>query len=275
MQFMSGGINMVKNKGKISFILFSIILSLALMFGCYKVTESKELSLPTWSQELILTFNGQQYNVTNKKTNDVIKKIGNISYHGKISAVFDLYSIKNANDYNSIAVKTKEGYLIATIKEISNDFSNNIATVTTESKANKEVTENPVEVVNTIENNGNPIQLVINVGSLNAPIYVKLGKTTIVNEREISLFIYLKNKDLLPYQMANQPRMIITAEPSSWEVHSKNPLVEPNSFYCAIQLQNLSSRTGDITIERIYDKNKKQILAKPITFKIELSDDVK
>lgn len=251
------------------------------MFAYHKISESRNTLSPSWSEELILTYNGRQYNVTKETTKDVAMKIGDISYHGKISGVFELYSIKNVNDYSSIAVKTKEGYLIATTKEHTKSASNNaIPSIgTTESSTNEEVQEQQPEVVNTIENGGNPIQIVINVGAIYAPIYVNLGQTTKVRvTSEEPLFIYLKNKDLLSYEMASnlkQPMMVITAKPNSWKVYGKNPIQEPNSIHCGIVIENLSDKTGEITIEKIYDKDNKQILKKPITFKLELSDEVK
>jgi hypothetical protein len=66
-----------------------------------------------WSENLILTFNGNTYKVTKEKTNDINQRISEISYHGN-GAIFPLYSIKNIKNYDEIAVKTKSGYLIAT-----------------------------------------------------------------------------------------------------------------------------------------------------------------
>ncbi|WP_040952069.1 hypothetical protein [Gorillibacterium massiliense] len=65
----------------------------------------------TWRKDLILTYNGHHYDVTNKRTKKVDKKVGGIAYHG-FGLMFDLYSIKGKDD-SKIAVETKEGFLIA------------------------------------------------------------------------------------------------------------------------------------------------------------------
>lgn len=70
-----------------------------------------------WYNEYVLTFNEHNYTVTREITNDIDKKIGEVSYHGNNPGSFYLYSIKNINDFSQIAVETKDGYLIAVINE--------------------------------------------------------------------------------------------------------------------------------------------------------------
>lgn len=146
-----------------------------------------------------------------------------------------------------------------------------------ESNVSSSVVEQPAEVINTFENNGNPIKLVIRYTSSDTSNYIKIDQTIEVTNTEESLIIFLKNKDLLSYQDSrnlNQPQMVITTKPSSCQVISKNPISEPNSFNCAIELFPSLDKAVDVSIEKIYDKDAKQILTKPITFKLKLKDGV-
>ena len=65
-----------------------------------------ENAVSEWSDNLIFTFNGNTYKVTKEKTNGINQYIGEISYHGN-GAIFPLYSIKNINNNNKIAVKQR------------------------------------------------------------------------------------------------------------------------------------------------------------------------
>lgn len=86
-------------------------LLVALFVLCVWLTGCNS-SLPSWSNELVLSYNGYVYIVTDQKTQEDDKIIGQIGYH-KIGKTFTLYSIKNVDDYSKIAVKTKEGFLLA------------------------------------------------------------------------------------------------------------------------------------------------------------------
>lgn len=70
---------------------------------------------PSWDDSLILTFNGHKYNVTSETTNDVYRIIEYITYHGNDGRVFKIYSINNIDNYDKIAIKTKNGYLVAIV----------------------------------------------------------------------------------------------------------------------------------------------------------------
>ena len=75
--------------------------------------QSPSTEKSVWSYNLILTYNGYDYTVTKETTQDNDSLIGSISYHGRNSGWFQLYSIKNVKNYDKIAVDTKDGYLIA------------------------------------------------------------------------------------------------------------------------------------------------------------------
>ena len=87
------------------------ILAIALLAsGCH----STSTQLSSWHNELVLTFNGHEYQVTSVTTNNAGSKIGSVSYHGR-SYVYELYSIKGVEDYKQIAVRTRDGFLMANI----------------------------------------------------------------------------------------------------------------------------------------------------------------
>lgn len=75
--------------------------------------NNDNIPIPSWTKELVLNYGGYSYDVTNKTTKDIEKKIGIISFHGNLGISFELYSIKDIDDYRKIAVRTKDGYLIA------------------------------------------------------------------------------------------------------------------------------------------------------------------
>lgn len=56
---------------------------------------------------------------------------------------------------------------------------------------------------------------------------------------------------------------------------AKNPIADQNSFNCAVNIQDSPDKLLDVSIEKIYDKNVKQILVKPITFKLKLTTEAK
>ena len=100
---------------------FSMILTFVFI-ACVIVScaKSSELSTnnvaptSTWTNNLILTYNGNNYKVTKDTTNDVDQMIGTISYHGN-GTVFKLYSIKGISDNSKIAVQSGQSYLIAVL----------------------------------------------------------------------------------------------------------------------------------------------------------------
>ena len=75
--------------------------------------NNDNIQIPSWPKELVLNYGGYSYDVTNETTKDIVKKIGIISFHGNLGVSFELYSIKGIDDYRKIAVRTKDGYLIA------------------------------------------------------------------------------------------------------------------------------------------------------------------
>lgn len=102
-------------------VLILVILSISLLtnlflgYSNYKNTSTFKDSLP-WSNNFILTFNNHEYNVTYQTTTDVGNKIEIITFHGWDSGSYSLYAINNSKNNDRIAVKTKLGFLIATIK---------------------------------------------------------------------------------------------------------------------------------------------------------------
>jgi len=82
------------------------------------------------------------------------------------------------------------------------------------------------EIVNTVENRGNPIELVINVGPAYAPKYVTLGRTTVVGRStEIPIIITLKNIDILPSSEAEKqkkPQIVISVNQKKWACSLQN-----------------------------------------------------
>lgn len=82
-----------------------------------RILPASETShLSEWHNEYILTFNKQIYVVTQALTNKADKVIGDVSYHGTNPGFFKLYSIKNVEDYSTIAVETKLGYQVAIVE---------------------------------------------------------------------------------------------------------------------------------------------------------------
>lgn len=109
-------VNIDNRRNVLTLAIFIIFLSiLFLIYNRYKVMATFNGS-PEWSSELILTFNGHEYNLTDEITTDVGNKIGTITYHGKINNSFSFYAIKSSKNNDRIAVKTKKGFLTATIK---------------------------------------------------------------------------------------------------------------------------------------------------------------
>jgi hypothetical protein len=115
---MSSGVH----KWRLLILVLSLTVICVFLISCSNI-RSKEVqadaqnsqidnSASEWSDKLILTFKENTYTVTKNKTNEIDKPIGVISYHGN-GAVFSLYSIKNIDNNDKIAVKTKYGYLIA------------------------------------------------------------------------------------------------------------------------------------------------------------------
>ncbi len=90
--------------------IVGILATLTLTSSCH----SASVPLSSWHPELVLTFDGHEYQVTNVQTNNVGRKIGDVVYHGR-SYVYELYSIKGVEDHAQIAVRTKDGFLIANV----------------------------------------------------------------------------------------------------------------------------------------------------------------
>jgi hypothetical protein len=91
--------------------LYTIIVLLvcALTAGCGREFPNA----PTWSKSYILTWNGEQYDVTKETTENVDKPIGTVTFHGNLPTVFTIYAIKGVPTTKKIAVKTRDGYLVA------------------------------------------------------------------------------------------------------------------------------------------------------------------
>ena len=109
--------NINKHRNVIILMILSILLLTILFLGYkkYEYTSTFKDSL-SWSKDFIVTFNGHEYNVTDQTTRDVEDKIGVITSHGWVSGSYSLYAINNSKNNDRIAVKTKQGFLIATIK---------------------------------------------------------------------------------------------------------------------------------------------------------------
>lgn len=118
------------------------------------------------------------------------------------------------------------------------------------------------EIVNTVENGGNPIELVINVGPAYAPKYVTLGRTTVVGRStEIPIFITLKNIDILPPSEAEKqkkPQIVISVNQKKWACSLKNYLSE-NTVNYSIETDDFVKQC-DVTIGKIFDKENNQVL---------------
>lgn len=104
------------NHRKTLILMLSILLSAIVLLGYDKYKDAITFKeSPEWSNELVLTFNGHEYNVIEQTTKDVGDKIGTIAYHGKSGNAYSLYAIKNSKNNDRIALKTKKGFLIAII----------------------------------------------------------------------------------------------------------------------------------------------------------------
>lgn len=111
-------INKQRNTLIVVLICISLLIILFLSFHNGKTVPSFKDS-PTWTYNLILTFDGHEYDVTKQTTTDIGNEIGTIFYHGTFqvsSAGYTLYAINNVKTTDRIAVKTKQGFLIAKIK---------------------------------------------------------------------------------------------------------------------------------------------------------------
>lgn len=93
----------------------SLLTILFLGYNRYKNIATFKDS-PTWSKNFKIIFNDHEYNVTDQTTTDVENKIGVMTSHGWESGSYSLYAISNSKNNDRIAVKTKQGFLIATIK---------------------------------------------------------------------------------------------------------------------------------------------------------------
>lgn len=100
-------------------IFFIVIIASALVLFLLKATNviAYYPDQPVWDNSLQLTFKGQEYTVTNQKTNDIGEEIGGVTYHGNNPSSFHLYAIKDVNDFSKIAIKTRNGYFIAIINK--------------------------------------------------------------------------------------------------------------------------------------------------------------
>lgn len=108
-----------KNKYmKILLVSIIILVVLIVLFLKFNKTEynSKLSSKPKWNNNLVLTFNNKNYTVTNQTTKDIGKKVSSISYHG-CGDIYQLYSINGVDNYEKIAVETRDGYLIAVMNK--------------------------------------------------------------------------------------------------------------------------------------------------------------
>lgn len=106
--------------GKYKLFFMSVLMALAVIafltifaYNEYKKPASEVINLSEWQAEYKLTFNNKSYIVTGQSTEDIDQKIGSVVYHGNKPGFFDLYSIKQVNDYSKIAVETNIGYLVA------------------------------------------------------------------------------------------------------------------------------------------------------------------
>ena len=142
-----------------------------------------------------------------------------------------------------------------------------------ETFTNRNESENTPEVINKVENEGNPLEFVINVGPAYSPNYVTLGQSTVVGlNSEIPIFITVKNIDLLPYEEAvkqNKSSVVITVNEKSWLGSYRNPLPDSNTINYSIET-NPSQRVSDVTIEKVFNKKDEQILRAPVTFTLKL-----
>jgi hypothetical protein len=133
------------------------------------------------------------------------------------------------------------------------------------------------EIVNVIENRGNPIKLAIEVDGLDSK-YVSLKKVTQVDKCDSDIFITFKNINILSYEDAhkhNTSEVMITTDKSNWHLYGKNLISVPNTLHYGIYIENLSNRVCNVTISKVFNINNNQILVKPITFKLKISNKVK
>jgi hypothetical protein len=140
-------------------------------------------------------------------------------------------------------------------------------------KSNK----NSQEIVNVIENKGKPIKLVIEVIGVDSQ-YVNLKKATEVNKNDIDLFITFKNIDILSYEDAhkfNKTQIVVSTNKHNWHLYGMNQVPLPNTVHYGIFIDNLSNRVCNVTINKVFNKYKKQILMRPITFKLKISNKIK
>lgn len=109
-----------KNRNIFIVVLVCISLLIILFFSFHKdKTVPSFKDSPIWTYNLILTFDGHEYDVTKQTTTDIGNEIGTIFYHGTFlvsSAGYTLYAINSVKTTDRIAVKTKQGFLIAKIK---------------------------------------------------------------------------------------------------------------------------------------------------------------
>jgi len=99
---------------KRSVCILMVIATVAVMMvasGCHSHSDDAA----KWRNDLVLTFNGHEYQVSDVKTSNVGGKIGTISYHGNYPYAFELYSVKGVEGYTQIAVRTRDGFLLANI----------------------------------------------------------------------------------------------------------------------------------------------------------------
>lgn len=69
-----------------------------------------------WTDNLVLSYNGNNYKVKAETTKDIGSFIGKIAFHGNV-AVFNLYSIKNVKEDEQIAVDIKERHITTILQK--------------------------------------------------------------------------------------------------------------------------------------------------------------
>lgn len=106
-----------KHKKILGTVLLFVTLIFNLSFNFYKDNTILNFKgYPSWSYKLLLTFDGHKYDVTKKTTINVGNRIGMVCYHGIIGNFYSLYAINHIKNNEEIAIKTKQGFLIAKIK---------------------------------------------------------------------------------------------------------------------------------------------------------------
>lgn len=90
-----------------------VSLTIALVVAGCGIFGGTPTPRPTWHYILVLTVRNHTYRVTHHTLARVGRKVATVSYHGRYSGAYDVYSVPGVSVSKEVAVKARQGFLEA------------------------------------------------------------------------------------------------------------------------------------------------------------------